>query len=301
MATRIAISHADIPKLAPHLLFPFPQWDRRARHQSTRRRNSQCATHLAKDDVALEDAEFRRLVVTLFPLVKRVALQMRERLPAHVEVDDLVSTGILGLVDAIKKFDARKKVALERYAQHRIRGAILDGLRSLDKASRDMRKKNKRAERVYADLESRLGRPPDDEEMAKGMGIGLSAWYRMVRELQSVGMDWLRPMGSVGIKEQKSIGEDTLAADNQNHQFDACYQREQSEVLDLALARIPPRERKVVQLYYRQELTMRQIGERMGIDESRVSQLHSAALVRLRKRVTDLLEHPPPATPCWAW
>src|SRR5437870_966047 len=107
-----------------------------------------------------------QLMVRLLPLVKRMALQMRERLPAHVDLDDLVGAGVLGLIDAVRKFDARKHVKLESYARHRIRGAILDGLRSLDGASRDMRRKAKGAEKVYRVLERKLGRPVGDDEMA---------------------------------------------------------------------------------------------------------------------------------------
>lgn len=300
MATQMSMPRTNIPILEPMSIAIFPHWRRRAVPRRAARRRGLIATRF-QPQVTPQEAEFRRLVIKLYPLVKRVALQMRERLPLHVEVEDLVSTGVLGLVDAIRKFDARKQVTLERYAQHRIRGAILDGLRGLDTASRDMRKKNKKAERVYSELEAKLARPPDDEEMARGLGISLAGWYRTVRELQSVGIEWLRPMGSAGAREAKILPEDALPAGNQGHQFDACYRREQQEVLDLALARIPPRERLVVRLYYQQELNMRQIGERMGIDESRVSQLHSVALTRLRKRVSDLLKHPPRATPCWAW
>lgn len=226
---------------------------------------------------------------------------MRERLPLHVELDDLVSTGVLGLLDAVQKFDARKDVKLERYAQHRVRGAILDGLRGLDTASRDMRRKTKRAEIIYRALELKLGRTPSDGEMADGLGVGLKAWYRTVLELQAVGMDWLRPMGSVGIKEARKQDEESLAAEIPVDQIEACFHRERREILDRALGCISDRERQVILLYYRQELTMRQIGEKLGIDESRVSQLHSAALARLRQRVSGFLRHPHPTRQRFAW
>lgn len=241
------------------------------------------------------------LVVKLLPLVRRMAWQMRERLPLHVELDDLVSTGVLGLIDAVRKFDARKDVKLERYAQHRVRGAILDGLRGLDTASRDMRRKTKKAETVYRTLELKLGRPPSDGEMAEGLGVGLKAWYRSVLELQAVGLDWLRPMGSVGTREARPQGEESLPAENPVDQFEACFRRERRDILDRALGGISDRERQVVLLYYRQELTMREIGEKLGIDESRVSQLHSAALARLRQRVSGILHHPHPAAPRLVW
>lgn len=246
-------------------------------------------------------AKVQEMVLALLPLVKRVAMQMRGRLPLHVEVDDLISSGVLGLVDAIQKYDATKQVKLEQYALHRIRGAILDGLRALDTASRDMRRKNKKAEQVYQSLEVKLGRPPSDPEMAEGLGMSLGRWYQTVRELRAVGIDWLRPMGSVGIKEVRPASEDWVAAEDRGGQFEACYSREQHELLNRALERIPDRECQVVQLYYRQELTMREIGERLGIDESRVSQLHSAALVRLRKRIRELIQYPVPAVPRFAW
>ena len=108
-----------------------------------------------------------------FPWYKRIALKIRRHLPAHVEVDDLTANGVLGLVDAVAKFDPSKGVKLETYARHRVRGAILDGLRRADTASRDMRRKNKRIQTLYHELESKLGRPVRDEEMAKALGMNL--------------------------------------------------------------------------------------------------------------------------------
>ena len=242
-----------------------------------------------------------KLVVKLLPLVRRVALPMRERLPGHVEMDDLISLGTLGLVDAVKKFDAKKQVRLELYAQYRIRGAILDGLREMDHASRDMRRKNKNAEKVYLELESSLGRPPSDQEMAQALGISLKRWYQLTSELKSVGIDWLRPLAAVGTQEPAAVYEDSLPADNAGHQFEECYDREKKEILQKAMGRIPDRERQVIDLYYHQGQTMREIGDRLGIDESRVSQLHSSALGRLRKRVKEFLTNPIQPEPRFAW
>ena len=279
-----AIPFGPTPRRSQHLTFPphRPRWRPRrtlkAEHLTTRR---------------------NALVLSLLPLVKRVACQMRERLPLHIELDDLVSSGVIGLVDAVQKFDGRRHVRLDQYARHRIRGAILDGLRSLDPVSRDMRKKNRKAETTYHQLEMRLGRPPSDGELAAGLGLSLEAWYRTARELQALGMDWLRPLGAAGMKGPRPTHEDTLAADNDRHQFHSCYRREQREILGRALARIPERERKIVLLYYQQELTMKEIGRRLKIDESRVSQLHSVAVTRLRRQVKNLLHEPStPAARC---
>jgi RNA polymerase sigma factor FliA len=228
----------------------------------------------------------------LLSLVKRVAFEMREHLPAHVEVDDLAGAGVLGLLDAVRRFDARKHVKIETYARHRIRGAILDSLRSLDTASRDMRRKNKAAERVYHELQARAGRPIRDDEMAQALGISLKKWYSAVQELQTMGIDWLRP---TQIPDTPLADVTELPADNQRNQLDICYRREQRDLLARALTRLSERERTVVTLYYEQEMTMKEIGDQLGIDESRVSQLHSAAIDHLRHRVQSMLRGPRPS------
>jgi RNA polymerase sigma factor for flagellar operon FliA len=230
--------------------------------------------------------------VKLLPLVKRIAFKLRQRLPAHVELDDLVGAGVLGLLDAVRKFDPRKDVQIESYARHRIRGAILESLRSLDPASRDMRRKSKQAEKVYWDLEARVGRPVTDPEMAQALGITLEEWYRTLWELQVLDLDWLRPVGSVG---RKQTYENTQLADHQASPFDLCYRREQREILTQAVAHLRERERMVISLYYLQGLTMKQIATQLGVDESRISQLCSAALDRLRLRVQAMLRRPQPA------
>jgi RNA polymerase sigma factor for flagellar operon FliA len=240
-------------------------------------------------------------ILKLLPLVKRMAMQMRERLPLHVELDDLVGAGVLGLVDAVRKFDSRKDVKLESYARHRIRGAMLDGLRCVDSASRDMRKKEKSAERVYRSLEAKLGRAPDNAEIAEALGLTLAKWHRMVGELRAVGFDWLRPIDSVGAKDPCEPTGESLAADGRHTQFDLCYHRERRDLLGQALRRLPDRDQEIVQLYYHHDLTMRQIGGRLGIDESRVSQLHAAALARLRLRINEMVTYPHPGPPRPSW
>lgn len=231
-------------------------------------------------------------VVKLLCLVKRVAFEMREHLPAHLEVDDLAGAGVLGLLDAVQKFDARKHVKIETYARHRIRGAILDSLRSLDTASRDMRRKNKTAERVYHELQAKAGRPVNDSEMARALGISLTKWYRTVQELQTMGIDWLRP---TQMPEGPVTDVNDLPADNHENQIDLCYRRERKDLLARALTHLSDRERTVVTLYYQQEMTMKEIGEQLGVDESRISQLHSAAISHLRSRVQSMLRGRPSA------
>jgi RNA polymerase sigma factor for flagellar operon FliA len=236
---------------------------------------------------AVEDRE--KLLVEMLPLVKRVALKIRKRLPAQVELDDLFSDGVLGLVDAVTKFDASKRVRLETYARHRIRGSILDGLRAGDPASRDLRRKNQRIQKLYHELEVKLGRPVTDEEMAAAQRINLAQWHRKLNEIQSAGLDCgARTPSAASTSAQSSIEPAFLGSDDPNP-FDLCCRNEQLEVLDRALSTLRERDRQILTLHDQQGLTMRQVAELMSVDESRISQLHAAALVRLKATVDSLL------------
>jgi len=226
--------------------------------------------------------ELNQLVLKLIPLVKRVAIQVRGRLPSHVELDDLISAGILGLIDAIQKFDPNRHVNVGSYATFRIRGAILDDLRAMDSVPRALRTMNRKVERAHSDLETKLERPPCDHEMARALGMNLGLWHRTVWKLSPTGIGWLRPFGTAAAPHSTPVSLDSLPADNEGHQFLSCYLHEKIAFLKRALQRIPVREQLIIQLYYRKELTMREIGKCLDIDESRVSQLHALALKRLR-------------------
>ncbi|MGO8792649.1 MAG: FliA/WhiG family RNA polymerase sigma factor [Terriglobia bacterium] len=237
------------------------------------------------------DLDRQKMLVELLPLVKRVALKIREHLPAHVEVDELSANGVLGLVDAVAKFDASKRVKLEAYARHRVRGAILDGLRAADPATRDLRRKNKSIQKLYRELEAKLGRPARDEEIASASGMNLTQWHRALNEIQSVGIDCGSRVLSAGPTAKPQSADPDLLIDGGDNPFDICYRREQREILSRALSSLPERERQVISLYSQAGWTMKQIAQLIHVDESRVSQLHSAALVRLKARVDSLL-HP---------
>ena len=231
----------------------------------------------------------QKLLVEMLPLVKRVALKIRKRLPAHVEMDDLCSDGVLGLIDAVTKFDPSKRVRLEIYARRRICGSILDGLRGADSASRDIRRKSKEVQKLYHELEVKLGRPVTDEEMAAVQGMNLAQWHRELNELQSAGLDCgARALSAAPTSPRASIESAFLARDDPNP-FELGYRNEQLAILDRAVSRLQERDRQIVTLYHRRGLTMRQIAELMSVDESRVSQLHSEALVRLKADVGTLL------------
>jgi len=226
------------------------------------------------------------LTLRLMGLVRRVAREMCDHLPAHVDIDDITSAGTVGLLEAMRRFETGKQVKIETYARYRIRGAILDALRELDPASRDMRRRNKHAERVFHELTHRLGRPATDGEMAEAMHMSLKEWYHAVNEFRTLGVEWLRPtqMPSLQCAEPND-----LPSVGQRDPFDLCYVQEQRDFLNRALGSISERDREVLSLYYEHNLTMKQIAHRLGIDESRVSQIHSATVTRLRNRVQSMV------------
>jgi len=226
----------------------------------------------------------------MLPLVKGVALKIRKRLPAHVEMDDLLSNGVLGLIDAVNKFDASKNVRLETYARHRFRGSILDGIRATDPASRDLRRKNQRTQKLYQGLDVKLGRPVTDEEMAAAQGMDLAQWYRILHEIQSVGSDFSSRAISAGPTAKRPCAKAVLLEYDGPDPFNLCYGREQREILGRALSQMRERDRQIVSLR-QQGLTMRQVADVMRVHESRISQLYAAALVRLKADVNSLL-HP---------
>jgi len=242
-----------------------------------------------RKEKAAQDRE--KLLVEMLPLVKRVAVKIHKRLPAHVEMDDLFSDGMLGLIDAVTKFDASKRVRLETYARRRICGSILDGLRGADPASRDVRRKSKEVQKLYHELEVKLGRAVTDEEMAAAQGMNLAQWHRELNKIRTAGLDCGARTLSAGPTSSQTSIEPACLAGNDPNPFDICCRHEQWEILDRALSRLQERDRQIITLYHKQGRTMKQVAEVLRVDESRISQLQSAALVRL-KAIVDSLLHP---------
>jgi len=225
----------------------------------------------------------------MLPAVKRIAFRIREHLPDHVEVDDLYADGLLGLIDAVAKFDVSKRVNLESYARHRVRGAILDGLRTADPATRDLRRKNNAIRKLYRELEAKFGRPAHDDEMAAASGMNLAQWHRTLNEVHSAGLECGARVLSAGPTVRLPSTDPELLIDGSNNPFDLCYRRELQKILDRAVSHLRERERQIIRLRYQGDLTMKQIAELMHVDESRISQLHSAALARLKASMDFLL------------
>jgi RNA polymerase sigma factor FliA len=216
------------------------------------------------------------IVLEHLPLVKAIAIRVHESLPVHVDLDDLIHAGVLGLFDAVTKYDSSKNVAFHAYAKHRIKGAILDSLRQLDWASRDLRKRQKRAEAATQDLSVKLGRAPSENEMAAEMGVSVDRWRRMAAELATTGLA-PAPMSPDRDRDfaQEFPATDELQPDRM------CERRQLQRTLARAIHCLPERYQKVVFLYYTNDLTMKEIGDRMGVNESRVSQIHKTALKKM--------------------
>jgi RNA polymerase sigma factor FliA len=217
-----------------------------------------------------------QVVVDHLPLVKAIAIRVHENLPVHVDLDDLVHAGVLGLLDAVEKFDATKNVAFQSYAKHRIKGAILDSLRELDWASRDMRRRQKQMDTVTRDLSTKLGRTPTESEVAHEMGVDVERWRRMLGELRTVG---LVSTTVTSEDEHDRIQEFADAPEGQPDRV--CARRQLQSTLARAIGHLPVRYQKVVFLYYTNEMTMKEIGEILGVNESRVSQIHKTALKKM--------------------
>ena len=218
------------------------------------------------------------LIVKHLPLVKAIASRIRDNLPVQVEVDDLIHAGILGLFDAAKKYNPEKKVVFRLYAKHRIRGSILDSLRQLDWASRDLRKRFKSIEALTQKLAQKLGQAPSEAQVAGGMGVSEDQLRKMKSELYNAGLSSGQPH-RVERPDHGSFAESTESGEQRPDQvFANCELR---AVLERAISTLPPRYQRVVKLYYDHERTMKQIGNELGVNESRVSQIHKPALEKL--------------------
>lgn len=219
-------------------------------------------------------------------LVKYVAGRISINLPPHVEIDDLINEGILGLIDAIGKYDDSRGVKFETYAITRINGAILDALRALDWVPRAVRQKARELERVFVDLENRLARVPEDDEVATALGITIKEYHTLLLKIRGTSILSLEEF----LPNEK--GHDIALLDTlKDSGPDATHVIESSEVkstLAAAVDSLPPQERTVISLYYFEGLTLKEIKNVLEVSESRVSQIHAQAVIRLRSKLRTL-------------
>jgi len=239
-----------------------------------------------KIDQGYMDAKSRDdLILKYAPLVKYIADRMAIRLPPSVSSEELTSAGIVGLYDALEKFDAKKGFKFETYAEHRIKGAMLDELRKMGWASRSVMKDVHRIENALNALKCRLGREPEDFEVAREMGVDIDAYHRMTSRAQGVNLlrlDEVTPDGTT----PKYTGR----AFDTSSPFDELKSKELKGIISKALQSLNKKEQLVVSLYYYDELTLKEIGRVLDLTESRVSQIHSKAIIKLRAKLRSHYE-----------
>jgi len=228
------------------------------------------------------------LILTYTPLIKYIAARLAARLPAQVSLDDLISCGIIGLIDAINKFDISKNVQFKTYAEFRVKGAMLDELRALDWVPRSVRRKTTDLEKAYADIEKQTGRPATDEEVAQTMGLGLDDFYKLLDETKSVTFMDIEFLRQKATEANDPTLAETFAMDDRDP-FTAINLAQIRELIAGAISDLPEKEKLTVSLYYQDELTMKEIGEVLGYTESRISQMHSKAMFRLRTKLKKTL------------
>ena len=241
-----------------------------------------------QDDGALEGGtatDRDRMLMEHLPAVRYLARRIHERLPQHVELDDLISAGVVGLIDAFSKFDNGKKVQFKSYAQFRIRGAILDSLRTLDWSPRELRRKGRAVEEAIRSVTQRVGRAPSEQEIAGEMELSLADYQQLLGDLKGL------EIGSLHVERSEDSGDEELAYIPGSPEEDPlfrCLKGEMKQRLADAIDELPEKERMVLTLYYYEELTMKEIGLTLGVVESRVSQIHSSAVLRLRTALATL-------------
>ncbi len=242
---------------------------------------------------AYQDEETRKrdkLILEHLPQIRYIAQRIAVRVPPEVQLDDLISAGVIGLLDAVDKFDEDKGVKFKTYAEVRIRGAILDSLRGLDWAPRSLRKKSRLVEQTYARLEQKLGRAARDDEMAEALEMSIADFHTLLDKLNGLNIGSFHMLAIEGEPgENEELPLKYVPVSNEESPFESVQRREIREKLADAIRQLPEREQLVISLYYYEELTMKEIGKILGVNESRVSQLHTRCMLRLRGKLQTQL------------
>lgn len=235
----------------------------------------------------LDPLERERLLQEHLPEVRYIARRIHDRLPPHVPFDDLVHAGILGLIDAVDKYDPSRKVQLKSYARFRIRGAILDSLRQMDWSPRALRRQARRIEEAQQELSAKLGRAPGEAEIAGHLGMNLTEYQQLLGDLRGLDLGSLQAGTSDESPENPHV---SVTAREEEDPFEQFSRVETRAFLAEAIEELDEKERQVLGLYYLEELTMKEVGLILDIGESRVSQIHTAAILRLRARLRERLQ-----------
>ena len=239
-----------------------------------------------KEEGSQESRE--KLILNYAPLVKYVAGRVSSGLPPNIEYADLVSYGIFGLIDAIEKYDPDRGIKFETYAISRIKGAIIDELRSIDWVPRSIRFKARELEKAYMVLENELKRLPTDEEVAKHMDMSVEELNQLLQQMSFISLVALDELWNVGGEKGDKVSLVDTLEDSRVKDPSQTYEiEEMKRILADAINRLPEREKIVISLYYYEGLTLREIGEVLGVTESRVCQMHTKAILRLKGRLTS--------------
>jgi RNA polymerase sigma factor for flagellar operon FliA len=248
-------------------------------NQRKKPKKAESGTKLSKKALAERRREY---AAKFFPYIEKVARRLARRLPAHVEIDDLISSGVIGLMEAAERYDPKRVDRFEAFAEFRIRGAMLDDLRARDTLSRDMRRLSNELREATRKLESQLGRTPDQEELAETLGVDVEALYEKQQKLSGssvVGID------DAGPDFLERTGDDTAP-----DPFEVTAHREALARLVSGIDDLPEKMQQVLSLYYCENLNLKEIGQVLGVTESRVCQIHGEATRRLRESLAELEE-----------
>lgn len=225
------------------------------------------------------------LIMEYAPLIKFIAQKIAVRLPAHIELDDLISSGVIGLMDAIEKYDPKRDNKFKTYAEFRIRGAILDELRAQDWVPRSVRDKAKMLDRAIVELESQLGRNAEDEEIAAKLNISIEEFYDLVNQVRPVSVLSIDEASTFSNVDKMSIL-NLLESCKINNPLNQLKLKSIKGIVTGAIEDLPERQRLVLSLYYYEDMNLKEIGKILRVTESRVSQLHAQAVSRLRSKLT---------------
>ncbi len=228
-----------------------------------------------------------KLVVEYAPLIKFIAQKIAVRLPSNIELDDLISSGVIGLMDAIDKYDPTRDNKFKTYAEFRIRGSILDELRAQDWVPRSVRDKAKLLDRTMVELEAALGRAASDEEVSSKLNMSMEEFYDLVNQVRPVSVLSIDDSTTFSNVDKKSIL-NILEGCALNNPYNQLSTKSVKEVVTKAIEELPERQRLVLSLYYYEDLNLKEIGKVLRVTESRVSQLHAQAVSRLRAKLTQV-------------
>lgn len=236
----------------------------------------------------LSQQEKDKLVLEYAPLIKFIAQKIAVRLPSNIELDDLISSGVIGLMDAIDKYDPTRDNKFKTYAEFRVRGAILDELRAQDWVPRSIRDKAKLLDRTMVALESDLGRAPTDEEVAKALNCTIDEFHDLLNQVRPVSLLSIDESQTFSNVDKKSIL-NILEGCRLSNPFNQLNVKSVKDLVTQAIEELPERQRLVLSLYYYEDLNLKEIGKVLRVTESRVSQLHAQAVSRLRNKLSQTL------------